>query len=193
MLAATLLVAGPASATFVTASLTEVGDDLVFAFEGTVDPTGLNFFPAGVFPQNELGPSVSWITSLPGEYSFYESDGSGVFPTFGPGPLDSYSRPVESVSVGDAFGFNDEREATIYVPRDYVPNDPLSGTATFFDLTLAEIGAIEGVYVGNIGRTTVEFTVGAAGGSSAIPLPAGAWLMLTAMGAVAASARRRRT
>ncbi|MEM6742427.1 MAG: VPLPA-CTERM sorting domain-containing protein [Pseudomonadota bacterium] len=190
--ASTFLAAGPASATFVEASLAEIGDDLVFEFEGTVDTTGLGLF-GGFLPRpNEIAPSDPYITSLPGNFSFYE-EFDGVFPSFGPGGLVAYPQPLQSLATGDAFGFlGDGSLGQIYVPVGYASGEPLSGSATFFDLTLADIGAEEGVYVGSIGATTIEFTVGGdgLGGTSEVPLPAAAWLMLSALGALAAIRRR---
>lgn len=78
---------------------------------------------------------------------------------------------------------------SIYVPAGYVGNDPISGSATFFDLTRADIGAVEGLHVGSRGRNANELTMGEPG--AAAPLPEGGWLLLSALGAGFAARRPR--
>ena len=122
-------------------NIQEQGPDVVAVFSGSINLT------------NALsGGSVSGSSTLmaPTNMQFYSfSDSAKVYgvtgisrPLFGTGGV-----TVGTSRTGDSFGFMPIGPYLIfYVPNGYVSSNPLSGTATWANATLASLGITSGTY-----------------------------------------------
>jgi PEP-CTERM motif len=126
-----------ANSTF-TATLTQVGPNVVATGSGTIDLTGLSSFGSTTFPPElypahgilGIGPfnTVDTYSGLSGPFSF--GTGFGGFP---------------STTSGDSV-FLEDFALDIEVPHGYVSGTSLSGSATYSG-TLASLNVTPGTYI----------------------------------------------
>jgi hypothetical protein len=171
-----------------TITITQVGANVVITGSGDIDLTGLtNADESGPFPAN----GVIWPDE--DEILVGSSDNAGVdvySGASGPTTMGSGAESVGTSGTGGLFGVGSALFGTpvIYVPEGYVTDTPLSGTSTFANTTLAELGLSPGTYVytwGDPGSLTVEV-------SSGVPEPSTWAMMLLGFGGLGFLAYRRR-
>lgn len=192
VLIALLSFAGVASAIAgtITMSLQDVGDNVVFDFQGTLEGIGDPSFTGANSSANLMSPILPRINSLPGSYARYDFGGSEYVP-FGDGAGLVYERPSTSTSSGDVFGFAifADSSRVLFLPSGYTSGTSLEGQAVFFGTSLDSIGAVRGRYVYEFGDNTLNLTVGS--DTAVIPLPATGLLLLSVLGSLVLMKRCR--
>ncbi|MEM6899085.1 MAG: hypothetical protein AAF583_04865 [Pseudomonadota bacterium] len=178
-LASLFVLTANANAAVMQAAIYEDGADVVFAFQGSIDTTGL--------PCCSVGGPVNSASLLPGSptagfqfqswnSSFANYSVKIVGPTFG-----SFNVTMASgTSTGDTFGLTTQGSSFVSLPESYVSNSQLSGMAVFQNESLAGIGALEGIYSYTFGNNEVELRVGDEL-LAPIPLPASLSLAFLAL------------
>ncbi|PWJ22095.1 VPLPA-CTERM sorting domain-containing protein [Jannaschia seohaensis] len=179
--AALFALSGAANATTMEMSLVEDGANVTFSFAGTIDTT--DFLASGrASAGNEFfaNPSAADIGSTAGPFERFNIAIFG--PAFGTGGTTS----ILGVGFGDSFlidGSND----SIVLTESYVSGASLSGGALLTGQSLASLGASEGEYVYTFGNNTATLNVSIA----LVPLPAGAVLLMGALGGLTLLRRRK--
>lgn len=95
-------------------------------------------------------------------------------------PFTGNINQLASSGTGDVFGIGGFTAASevIYLPRGYVSNTALSGSATFAGQTLSSLNLAVGTYASTAGAETVTITVALTAGGNATAVPAmPAWLL----------------
>ena len=192
MLLGSGLLASPAQAGYVV-TLQEVGSDVIAIGSGPIDLTGLSFSSPSFFPAT-LNPQIGLIvTGMSGLVDLYiEVTGPA---SFGPGNPDRFGTGANS-SSGDIVGIGGRPgggapSPFLIVPPGYVSGNPLSDTATYLNQSFAIIGVTPGIYEWAWG-TGVNQNFTLIIGAAAIPEPASAALLGTALaGLLLVRARRR--
>ena len=176
-LVATLAVSARAA---VIISANEVGPDVVFSYNGSIDLTGNTGFTDHVTPVMRIDPSGSTqIVALSApNYTAYDMviSGPATFGTGGQTDADS--------GTGDNFYVLPFADA-VAVPIGYTSGDPLSGSITFDNTDLATLGVNTGTHAWTLPNDTITLNV--------VPEPAtyAALFGLAALGFVCARRRRR--
>lgn len=168
----------------------EVGSDVALTTSGELDLTGLTFFTSGGRYGAALNPSegafgtgptgggspnadvYQGFTSLPANIG----PGNGIVPDEGSvsGLLLRSDVLVNGVPGG------------LYVPNGYQSGDQIFGTALFRNATFESLGLTQGRYVYAWEADQVVLQVGV------IPLPAAAWMLLSALGGLALVRRHQK-
>lgn len=111
----------------------EEGGDVIIYYSGSVDTTGM------VFDDPFQPRSAGYIYPTNGAVQF--STGSVVGTSFNLPPFSYESRNIEdeftSLAEGDSFGIGGKFD---FLPEGYVSGSPLTGSMTFSDRTLDELG-----------------------------------------------------
>lgn len=175
-LVATLAVSARAA---VIISADEVGPDVVFSYNGSINLTGNTGSTDHVTPVMRIDPSGPQIVALSAaNYTAYDMviSGPATFGTGGQTDADS--------GTGDNFYVLPSSDV-IAVPIGYTSGDPLSGSITFDNTDLTTLGVNTGTYVWTLPNDTITLNV--------VPEPAtyAALLGLAALGFVCARRRRR--
>lgn len=167
---------------------TETSSGVVGILSGSLDISGLTPSlvneSAGVAPQ--IIPSEGVIVSggsasqeLFNGYALDQSD------TFGTGFI---TFTVES--TGSNFAINTATAVSVFLPTTYVSGTPLEGTMTFAGASFSTLSIVPGVY--NYDVTGSSETVTLSFEAAVVPLPAGVFTLLGALGLGAVIGRRRR-
>ncbi|MEM9838099.1 MAG: hypothetical protein AAF830_02985 [Pseudomonadota bacterium] len=163
--------------------LDEVGNDLVFTFNGTLDLTGMmRIDESQEENRSGLGARFGSILSFP--------DGS-LIDTYGAPSLDAFggrnSGPEAGISTGDAFGiFGDD---VFGLPTGYVSGDFISGTMMIENADFSTFSIVPGVYTRTFANGSGFVLL--AGDVQAVPLPAGAVLAAPVVGAMVLRRRKK--
>jgi hypothetical protein len=171
-----LAIGNPAQASEYIVNLDQVGSSVVATGSGTIDYTDLPY--VGLFSNaGGMQPNSSYIISGPvGDIIPGYGGGSQIT---GPTSFGSGDGTNASTSTGDDVGINFDAYAAIFVPSGYVSGDPLSGTATWDDATLASLGVTSGMYTWSWGTGDDAGSFVLDVGVTATPLPS-TWTMLIA-------------
>jgi hypothetical protein len=176
-----LAVVGMANASTMQMSLVERGSDVTFSFDGTIDSTG--FLSSGRASTGNLffsNAATAGIGSTAGSFERFDIAVSG--PAFGTGSTTS----ILGFSSGDSF-LVDGQTDSIVLTDGYVSGSQLSGGAILAGTSLGDLGAEVGTYQFSFGNNMATLSVSVA----PIPLPAGALLLLGALGGLTLLRRRR--
>ena len=173
-------------------NLEQIGRDVVFTGNGTIDLTGMGFI--GTFSQSgeistaslfAVGPASSTSYDL---YNASTSSGPAAIGPTTPGPFGSLTGTITSASSGsgDLFGLDFEGGVSILtlLPSGYVSGSDLSGTSTYVGESLASLGVSPGSYVWNVGVNTVTLN------ATAVPEPT-AFFVVFGIGAAVLTRRQR--
>jgi hypothetical protein len=169
--------------------LKEVESGVVATGSGPIDLTGLNFDHIAAVSAL-VGPASGAIVTGPGG----SEAGTSVLlysKPLGPTSFGGGGTTVPNTSSGNAAGIFADLGA-IAVPQGYASNDPLSNTATYAGQTFSSLGATPGTYVWKWGAGPNQNFTLIIGTSAAVPEPASAVLLGTALaGLLLAGAIRR--
>lgn len=187
-LAAALTCAGAtASSASVVINVTDTGSTLLFGFSGSMDLTGLTFDGSGPVGTG-ISPGVPAINIGPSGVSTYDFYNLSSVSALGAGNVGF------SISgAGDVFSINislSGAPAAFGVPVGYT-GGPLSGSMTVDASDFATVGLSDGDIFdwGASNGETITVRVGSA--VAAIPLPAGALLLGTALAGFGIARRRK--
>lgn len=158
--------------------LVDSGGNLVLSGSGTIDLTGLH--PT---TSQHFGSSVAYVGAT---ISPYKSEvRMGIYRPFqpvhfygdisGPASFGIGLGPLGAAISGSGDSFGIVGGSEIYVPQGYVSGTYLSGSTTWFDRTIAHIGATPGTYVWSLPNDTITLNVGV------VPIPAAVWLFGSAL------------
>lgn len=180
-----LLLAGTTASAAIQMNITEVGSDVQLEASGTVNLTLLNFDTpataaiAGVFPG---GTSGGYATTQAGFTSNGVDAYTGISGPTSIGPSVLFTQPDSG--SGD-FLFVQGITNTLGVPAGYVSFDSISGTSTYNNTTIADLGLTPGTYqwTWGSGPNADSFTL------NIIPEPAS--LALLGIGLLALTPSRR--
>lgn len=139
LLAAVLTVGtAPVTRAAVIVTLGESGGDVVATASGSLDLSGLRFVEAASYPL-AIYPAVAAITLGPAWDSVENYDGLTAWPTsFGSG---GNTAPDSSSGFFFAVGEN-----TFAIERFYVNFSPISGSSTWLNTSLEQLGVTPGTY-----------------------------------------------
>jgi hypothetical protein len=176
--------APPAQAGYVV-TLQEVGSDVVATGSGPIDLTGLTLLGSGL-TVSQVAPPIGLILTGPFLDMAFIYHGISGPAAFGGGP-----GAVVSFGSGDIVGIYGNFPE-LFVPVGYVSNTPLSDSATYSGKSFASLGVTPGTYVWSWGTGPDQsFTLII--GTTAVPEPASAALLGTALaGLLLTGARLRR-
>lgn len=122
----------------VTITIQQDGANVLVSGSGTVDTTGLTL--NGYYDRNN---------EVAAQYGEVFIGSSNVEPGYaglsGPTSFGGGSYEFANSSTGDAFGVLGDG-GVLFLPGNYVSGDALSGTMTFDDTTIAELGLSDGTY-----------------------------------------------
>jgi hypothetical protein len=172
----------PASAqAAITIDITQVGTSVVLAGAGSFDLTGLKLYGTGYAGGATINPAS-------GAVSVGTSSNFSIF-TGVTGPVLGYRQSVQtaSSSTGDRFGVT-QYLGGIFLPANYQSGAALSGTSTYLNTTIANLGLTAGTYIFRSANDSLTLNIGAV---SAVPEPATWALMLLGFGGVGVAMRRR--
>ncbi|MEM7750684.1 MAG: VPLPA-CTERM sorting domain-containing protein [Paracoccaceae bacterium] len=177
------LIGKPADAV-VTVTAIEAGGDVVFNATGTYDVTGLSFLTSANFDGRVL-PSEAVLfmgeISSGSEMDFYQ--GLTASPTdFGSGALTGTNNSSGDTFSGDGFGFTFVLFSglpVIGIPSGALQTGSITSQLVFANSTFASLGLTEGTYDWTWSTDSARLTIG---GTTAVPLPAAVWLLLSATG-----------
>lgn len=153
------------------------GNDYVFSFSGSLDVSGLMSGSSGddsfATIRSDYGNFLSFGSGYD-EYLPYED-----FSAFGTGGV------FVGVASGDTIGL----AGLLYVSKGYVSGSAMSGSLTFANKTMLDLGLTAGTYVAALteGGDTVTLNI-----TADVPLPAAAPLMALGLGGLALIGRRRK-
>ena len=134
------LFAPPAQAGYIV-TLTQTGTSVVASGSGSIDLTGLTFESSTSGITIAINPSAG--TMVIGPTPMMGNAGDEYFGLFGPTSFGSGGFTVASSGGGDIVG---EVFGTLYVPKGYVSDNPLSSSATWNNATLNSLGVTPGSY-----------------------------------------------
>ena len=191
-LAVTALVTIASAGTAVTAqaayivNATEIGGNVVFEGEGSLDLTAWNFigFSAGTTSSVEADNAILIGGVANPDVDLYGSATSYAGPTdIGPGT----SRIFAQSETGDSTAI--EFRGILFTPRDYITRSPLSGSSTYTSATFDSLGLTPGTYewTWGSGASADSFTLNV----GAVPIPAAAWLFGSGLLGLVGVARRK--
>ena len=156
------------------------GSDVLSTGTGSINTAGISKIGTTTFDPN-VGPADRSVI-VGGQASLDVYSRSFNFAPFGNG-----SRTFANTGTGNTFGFIGNN---IYVPRNYVSDSQLAGTATYNSNTIASLGMTPGTYTLTWGSganaDSAQLIVGTA------PIPEPSSLGLLALGAFGLVARRKR-
>ncbi len=186
----------------------EVGDDVVatlsgsLALDGLVPGDGLGFSGPFLNPRFTIttapfvsGSTITYAGTTPGTFGVDRANATGV--------ASDGITPIGILTEGGP------GRATVLVSDDYVSGSPLSGTVTWADTTIADLGLTPGDYLITLTGLVEEngpsvfsasneepagntFTVRVGAAPEVIPLPAAGLLLIGGLGALAMVRRRRK-
>ncbi len=148
----------------------ESGGDIVLTTQagGSLNLTGMSFDQAMVGSARiEPAGGFFMVGNLESADQYSSPPISSV--PFGSGPL-----AFATFGTGDIFGIAGGATGSIFVPSGYIPGAPLNGTATYVGETFASRGLTPGTYVWSLPSDTITLRV--------VPIPAAAWLFVSAIG-----------
>ncbi len=175
-LPASCLLPGNAEAGIIV-NIEEQGSDVVASYSGSIDLTGIGFNIIGSGNVNRIGASAGQINFQNGATNkasltdFSKNPWTVAPSAFGTGGL--FNADTVSAAAGNAFGF---QASGFFIESSYVSGDPISGSMTFENQTLASMGINEGTGIMNATFSSGDtLTVNAisAVSTSAIPEPSG--------------------
>ena len=134
------LSAPPAQAGYIV-TLTQAGTSVVASGSGLIDLTGLTFESSASNITIAINPSVG--TMVIGPTPMTGNAGDQYFGLSGPTTFGSGGFTVATRGSGDIVG---EVFGTLYVPKGYVSDNPLSSSATWNNATLNSLGVTPGAY-----------------------------------------------
>ena len=145
--------------------ITQVGSNVVITGSGTLDLTGLTK-EFSTFAPTEVVPSLNTVLigTADGAVDVYSGITSSPA-SLGPGP----GTTAASSGSGETFGIND---MVLDVPAGYISGESLSGSSTFDNTTIAQLGFTPGTYVFSWDSDPITIEV-----SSAVPEPS-TWAMM---------------
>jgi PEP-CTERM motif-containing protein len=184
---ATVMALPAAADATITVNIDQVGSDVVATMSGSLDLTGLS--DAGPFT---LDPSEIYALYAYVSTGAQGSPVEGYSGLTGPSNFGSDAFFVPSSTAGDAFVLDGSFFGIPYVflPSGYASGDPLSGTSSWSDETLASLGLAPGQYIwGDARLDSVVVNIGPVPG---VPEPATWVMMLVGFGLVGWRMRRKR-
>lgn len=165
----------PAAKAAVVMTIEQVGSNVVASGSGSLDVAGLTFdgnmvaFPF-MLPVNGI--------LLVGNPSSGTTDTYG--PIAGPSNFGSGSLAWADSATGDLIGVSSS-SSFLGVPPGYLSGSPLSGTATFDNTTLANLGVTDGTYTWTWGSgdhaDSLTLEIGASAITAGVPEPS-TWAMM---------------
>lgn len=188
-------IAGTSSAAVI-ANISDVGNDIVLTYSGSVNLDSTLRIDAERANQERVE-----IFTSPDNFSFRAMNGTTVTDyvidiTSAPSQQDFLETRLNTDAVsGDSFLFQafDPLFNQIWLPQGYVSGQSISGTATFANNSLADVGAVFGSYRWEWENNGVSDSLTVNVNSvSAVPVPAALPLLATALGGLGFLSWRRR-
>ncbi|MCW1920233.1 VPLPA-CTERM sorting domain-containing protein [Rhodobacter sp. KR11] len=175
LVASLALFALPAQASVVI-STAEIGGNVVFDYSGSLNTNSLTFSATDTNPRTLLGPGYGAILAFNNTVNVFLG---GTLPSFGSTSIAS------GVSTGDALAIFSNN--VLGVSNTYVSGSAFGGTATFLG-SYASLGLVKGTYVSTLSNSeTITLNI------QAIPVPAAAGLLATALAGLGLLRRRKKS
>jgi hypothetical protein len=168
--------------------IAKVGSDVIASYSGSLDTTGMGFGNVSTATSDRMSSSAPRFYALGAEDQmasvvFFGDQTWLVAPTaFGTG--DNFEATTADIPSGNTFFFE---PGAIRLAQSYVSESPLSGSLTFENTSLADMGINPG-----IGIMTATFGSGDTLTVDAVPEPSTYAALLGLMALTFAAARRRR-
>lgn len=131
-------------------TVTEVGSDVVFFGEGSLNLLGLNFVESSSIGPGYEADTAIWAVGSGGDFDAYDGVNLTYPSNFGSGTdaATSGDGSIFGILTGGASG------RVLIVPSGYTSGTYLSGSCTFSTNTIVGMGLIPGTYVYNWGSGT---------------------------------------
>ena len=178
--ASNAFIASAASAT-ITVNISQAGSDVVATASGSLDLTGLTDYESSTGGKAQVDPSLAFAEVGGGIEEIDGYIGLTCYPaSFGPGGY-----LPSSWASGDPFAVYGAY-VMVWLPSGYISGNPISGTATWLNQSIASLGLTPGTY--SFAAPEDEVLVNIEG---PVPEPASWAVLLLGLGAIGIAMRRR--
>jgi len=159
----------------------EIGTDVIFSYDGSINTGGLSFSGTG-FIDTEF-EAIDNEFAAGGDAGIWDFSDLNITGSMGTGG------DVSGVATGDVIGLLTTIQDIIFLPIGYTSGNNITGTITFTNNTFAAMGVTE--------NNTVTYSWGSGGNAdsitfSTVPEPSSSALWLGLITVVVSATRRRR-
>ena len=181
LIAASMAAVATAANATVTFNISQSGSNVVATASGSLNLTGLTDYESSTGGKAQMDPSLAFAEVGGGIEEIDGYIGLSSYPaSFGPGGyLPSSSGSGDPFAVYGAY-------AMVWLPAGYVSGNPISGTATWLNQSIASLGLTPGTYTFAAPNDSVVVNI-----EGAVPEPATWAMLLIGFGAIGLVLRRR--